>query len=325
MSKLIVALDPGKYLTKAIGKNLDSKDIEPENVSFRTKMYDLEDGELDVAGNSFLVNYGEKEVIIGEQGTEDGTDETNKASMLHKLASYVAITRYIKPDTENEVYMVLACPLNLLKSAEYKEEYKNYIMNDGKEVSITVDGLNYKFTVKEITLKAEGSGVIFLNKDKFKEKQYGIIDIGGLNMQFCLYVNGVAQADSRFTEMNGSNKLIEGLREDLEIMRKGKPLTYEQVENALKDKVLKLKNKEVEESRPIIKERIRKYIAGDVVKEITKRRIDLDSIHPLLVGGTSEYIKQEIKDIIEHIEVQDNPQWAPVEGLFKIAYAKYFK
>lgn len=325
MSKLIIALDPGKYLTKAIGKNLDSKDIEPENVFFRTKMYDLEAGELDVAGNSSLVSYGDKKVIIGEQGTEDGTDETDKATILHKLASYVAITRYIKPDTENEVYMVLACPLNLVKSAEYKEEYKNYIMNDGKEVNITVDGLNYKFTIKEITLKAEGSGVIFLNKEKFKGKQYGIIDIGGLNMQFCLYMNGVANPDSRFTEMNGSNKLIEELRETLERKIKGKILSYEQVEDALKNKVLKLQNKEIEESRQIIKDIVKKYITHDVVKQITRRRINLDSIQPLVVGGTCEYIKEELKDLVPHIEIQDNSQWAPVEGLFKIAYAKYFK
>ena len=326
MCKLILSVDSGKYLTKAVGITESSDDdlMEGKRVHLRSKMYDLADGDVELAGESFIVNYEGRNVILGEQGTIDGAGETNKATLLHKLCIYTAITQYIKPNESTDVYMVLSCPLNLLKSVEYKEEYKNFIMNDGKEVKIIVSGEEYAFTIKDITIKSEGSGVLYLNKERFYGCEVGLIDIGGLNMQFCKYINAVPQPESRFTEMTGSNKLIQDLKEDLEIFRKGKPVTFDQAEDALKSKVLRINNDDIDESREIIRQRIHKYITNDVIRNMTKRRISLELIQPVIVGGTCINIKEELKDEIENVEIQEDPQWASAEGLFKIACAKYF-
>lgn len=325
MSKLILTADSGKFMTKTIGVTYESNMLEGKRNSFRSKYYDLKDGDIELAGNSFFVEYEGEKIIIGEQGTIDGSSETNKATILHKLCIYTAITRYIRPKESTEVYIVLACPLNLLKSTEYKEEYKSFIMNGGKEITILVDSEEFNFIIKDITIKSEGSGILYLNKERFNDCEIGLIDIGGLNMQFCKYVNGVPQPESRFTEMTGSTKLIEDLREDLEIFRKGKPVTFGQAEQALQDKVLKLNNIEIDESREIIRNRISKYIENDVIRNITKRRISLDLLQPVVVGGTCINIKEELKVAIENIEIQEDPQWAPIDGLFKIAVAKYSK
>lgn len=37
----------------------------------------------------------------------------------------------------------------------------------------------------------------------------------------------------------------------------------------------------------------------------------------------SKSYKEELKNEIENVEIQEDPQWASVEGLFKIAFAKY--
>lgn len=325
MCKLILSMDSGKFLTKAIGLKSDDSLMEGKRVKVRSKLYDLSDGDVEMAGESFAVTYEGKNVIVGEQGTIDGSEETNKATWLHKLCIYTAITQYIKPHENTEVYMVLSCPLNLLKSVEYKEEYKNFIMNDGKEIHITVSDEEYVFTIKDVTIKSEGSGILYLNKERFYNCEIGLIDIGGLNMQFCKYVNGVSQPETRFTEMSGSNKLIQDLKEDLEIFRKGKPVTFEQAEAALRDKVLRINNNDIDESREIIKQRISKYIKNDVIRNITKRRISLDLMQPIVVGGTCINIKEELKNEIENVEIQEDPQWASVDGLFKIAYAKYYE
>lgn len=325
MSKLILSIDPGKFLAKAVGVNTTDGVIEGKRESFRSKMYDLNDGDIELAGESYLVEFEGENLIIGEQGTVDGAEETNKATPLHRLCVYTAITKYIKPEDATDVYMVLSCPLNLLKSVEYKEEFKSFIMNEGKEIKIKVNNKSYVFSIKDITIKAEGSGILYLNKERFLNREVGIIDIGGLNMQFCKYINGVAQpsAETRFTEMTGSNKLIQDLKDDLEIFRKGKPITFEQAEQALEDKVLKLNNVEIDETRDIIRNRIHKYITDDIIRPITKRRNSLDLLHPIVVGGTCLYIKEELKQDIENIDIQEDPQWVSVEGLFKIAYAKY--
>lgn len=320
--KVIMSLDPGKNRAKAVGIAGDVE-VTPKLETLRSKYYDFDNGDLDVAGDSCKISFEGKDYIVGEQGTIDATEETNKTSLIHKLCSYILITRYIKPDThDNEIYAVLACPLNLLKSPEYKEEYKAFIMNNGKEVSIVVGGNQYFFTIKDITIKSEGSGVLYLNKDKFINKEYLVIDIGGLNMQGCLYINGVAQAESRFTEMTGSTKLIQDIRDALEIYRKGRPVSLVQAETALKDKVFV----NIDETRPLIKDTIKKYILNDVVKPIQSRRIDLDTVIPLFIGGTILDIKEEVREVIKtnKIEIQDDPQMASVNGLFKIAYAKYY-
>ncbi|OPJ60680.1 hypothetical protein [Clostridium oryzae] len=218
---VILSIDSGKFLTKAIGLNTSDaaseKVTEGKRESFRSKIYYLENGDIDLAGKSYLISYEGQEVIIGEQGVLDGSEETNKATLLHKLCIYAAITRYIKPEGKEDVYLVLACPLNLLKSPEYKEEYKSFIANDNNEVNILVNGKDYKFTIKDITIKAEGSGILYLNKERFNDCEIGLIDIGGLNMQFCKYINGVAQPESRFTEMTGSNKLVQDLKEEINV------------------------------------------------------------------------------------------------------------
>lgn len=323
MDKLILSIDPGKFLTKAVGLSSNDNQLKGKRTSFRSKIYDLKDGDIEAAGESFAVEYEGLNLIVGEQGVNDGLEETDKATIIHKLCVYVAATRYIKPMEKAEIYMVLTCPLNLLKSTEYKQQYKNFIMNDGKDINIKVDGEEFNFVIKDITVKSEGSGVLYLNKERFENSEVGIIDIGGLNMQFCKYINAVPQPETRFTEMTGSNKLVQDAKEDLEIFLKGKPVTLGQAEQALKNKVLRINNNDIEESRDIIKIRIERYITNDVIKNITKRRVSLELLQPIVVGGTCLHIKEGIKNLITNAEIQEDPQWASVEGLFMIAYAKY--
>ncbi|MCR3758904.1 ParM/StbA family protein [Clostridium felsineum] len=328
MSKLIISIDPGKYLTKSIAlkDNEEITDVDflkDKRIFFRSKMYDLEDGDVELQGKSYLTEYDGRKIIIGDQGDVDGSEETNKATLLHKLCVYTAITQCIVPKEKIDVYMVLSCPLNLLKSKEYKDEYKEFIGNGGKEINILVNNENYIFTIKSITIKSEGSGILYLDKEKFSNCEVALIDIGGLNMQFCKYTNGFAVPESRFTEMTGGNKLVQDIKEALEITLRGKPISFEQSEQALKDKVLRINNSDVDESREIIKNKIQRYIKNDIVRNITKRRNSLELMQPIIVGGTCLNIKEELKSAIENIEIQNDPQWASVEGLFNIAYLKY--
>ena len=43
----------------------------------------------------------------------------------------------------------------------------------------------------------------------------------------------------------------------------------------------------MEESREVLRNRIHKYIVNDVIRKITKRRISLGLLQPIVVGGTS--------------------------------------
>ena len=103
MCKLILSVDSGKYLTKAAGITESGDDdlIERKKVHLRSKMYDLADGDVELAGESFIVNYKGRNVILGEQGTIGRAGETNKATCS---INYAYIQLYYDAMTSKRVY-----------------------------------------------------------------------------------------------------------------------------------------------------------------------------------------------------------------------------
>lgn len=321
-NELILALDIGKYETKAIGRKADGTVDDIKRVSFRTKSYDLDKGYIDLAGNSYKIQIDNKEYIIGEQGTEVSND-TSKTDLVHKLSAYCAISEYIQPETDTDIYLVLACPVSVLKQSQDKEEYKNYIGNNGEPIEIIVNDKKYKFTIKNTTIKAEGSGIIFTHFELFKDKTIPVIDFGGLNMGFSVYTNGVCKAEDRFTGNFGTQKLTIMIQDMLVSLSKGNEVAY-----YIAEKVLQLGYRtnlgEIDtESIEKVKEVKNKFL-HDALKTIKARGYALNEFDGIVfVGGTTQKLKEQIKKIFPGAFIPENSQWSTVEGLYKIAIAKY--
>lgn len=107
MNKYIIAVDAGKHTTKALGKMAYGNEI--KKVNFRTKMYDMANGDIELQGKSYKVKFDGNEYIVGEQG-ENVDNSNTKTSILHKLATYIAVTQLIKPNENSSVNMVIGCP-----------------------------------------------------------------------------------------------------------------------------------------------------------------------------------------------------------------------
>lgn len=325
--KTIISLDVGKYDTKATGKKLiEGSDEEQKlkKVYFRTKEHNLKDGFIDLEGNSYKVEFNGEEYIIGEQG-ENKSYDTSKTNLLHKLAAYTAITEYIEENTSNnKVYIVLACPLSVLKYQDTKEEYKKFIKGEG-EVKIKVNGKNYSFTIEDITIKAEGSGIVFLEKEKFRDSNVAVIDLGGLNMGFSLYRNGVCKNDDRFIEECGANILTELVREELTKYKNGNLVSYDQAEQALKKGFLPKAGKSDAESAKAIDFAKERYFnkVMDYVKAHGFKLDELDKV--IFVGGTSQNISSVINTELNHSYIPEDSQWCTCDGCYKIALKKYGK
>ena len=322
--QLILSLDVGKYDTKVIGRNINESTEDIKKICFRTKLYNLDNGYIDLEGNSYKVEFDGKEYIIGEQGEEKSYD-TSKTNILHKLSAYTAITQYLESNTSgNEVFMVLACPLSVLKIKESKEEYKNFIKGEG-EINIKVDGKEYKFEIKDITIKAEGSGILYLEKEKFKGFNVAVIDLGGLNMGFSLYRNGVCKNDDRFIEECGANTLTEIVREELVKYKNGNLVSYDQAEQALEKNYLPNFGKIDEGSTKAIEIAKEKYFNKiiDYIKSHGFKLEELDKV--IFVGGTSQKIASVIITSLEHSYIPNESQWCTCDGGYKIAIKKYKK
>lgn len=326
MKDYIIALDCGKNTLKALGRTAEGTVDDIKKVSFRSKMYDLKNGYVDVEGNSHKVKHDEIQCIVGDQGEEDTENySTSKTTLLHKICAYTAIAKFLEPNSkDNKIYMSLACPLSVLKIEKAKEEYKNFIKNDGI-IKINVDGNDYEFEIIDIVLKAEGSGILNINPEMFKNTEAAIIDFGGLNMGFSLYVNGSCKSNDRFIEEFGANKLINYVSEDLTTYKNGNIVKYDRAEKALNDGYLSDFGKPDNASIEIIN-RSKERFFKDAINIIERNGYQLGEIKSVIfVGGTTEKLQDVIRKNVSHAYIPEQPQWSTVEGIYKVAYAKYVK
>lgn len=325
MSNYVLASDIGKYETNLIGRDLSGTKEDIKKSHLRTKMYNLDNGYVDVEGdNSYKVSYDGKTYIIGEQG-QDKSYDTSKTNIIHKLACYTAITNYLEPRSKNnKVKMVLACPLSVLRTQSAKEEYKSFIKGDG-EINITVDGKDYNFEVEDITIKAEGSGILYLEPKRFEGKDVLVLDLGGLNLGGSLYRNKTCKSDDRFIEECGTDRLIELVRIQLMEYKKGNNVDSDTAEKALKDGGLK-KAGTLDEDSVVYLNKAKNNYFNEVMQHVKSHKINIDHLDEIIfVGGTSQHIKSIITKEIKHSYIPENSQWTTVEGLYKIAIKKYGK
>ncbi|MDU3522198.1 MAG: ParM/StbA family protein [Clostridium saudiense] len=324
MKKIILSADIGKYETELIGRDLALTADDRKTVRFRTKMYDLAEGYIDVEGNSHLVELNKKSYIVGEQG-QDKSEDTSKTQFLHQIACYTAITQFIEPGTkDNDIYMVLACPLSVLLIQDAKEEYKEFIKGKGP-IKIAVDGKDYEFEIKDIMIKAEGSGIIYLEPNLFNDQAVGIVDLGGLNMGWSLYNNKVCKKDDRFIEECGTDRLIDIVREQLAIYKKGNLVNKEIAEKALNEGGLKKAGK-IDTESTVYVEKAKELYFEEVLKNIKAHKFNIDELDRVVfVGGTSQHIKENITNKLNHSYIPVNSQLSTVEGLYKVAFKKYGK
>lgn len=317
----VVALDAGKYETKLIGRNVNGDVNSIERVNFRTKDYDLSKGYIDIEGNSHKVKFKEVERIIGQQGTEDGTTETSKMTLLHQLAAYTAITQILETNVNNKIKLVLACPLVTLRNAEAKEEFKNFIKGDGI-IKIEVDDIKYEFEIIDVTIKAEGSGIFILEHEQFVSKNVGIIDFGGLNMGFTIYRNCVVNPNERFIADFGVKELTFRVVDALTDLYNN-TVSYEQAESALENGYMtNMSEVDVESIKAINK--AKEDFLKDAITLIEKRGFKLEQLDKLIfVGGTTQKLREQIVQKYNKAMIPSNSQWTNVEGFYKIAVAKY--
>ncbi|MCD3240826.1 ParM/StbA family protein [Clostridium botulinum D/C] len=319
MSNVIIAVDAGKNMLKAIGTK--NSECEVKKVGFSSKYHITNDINEEIEGNSHIAKYEDKIYIIGDSGKAYDYD-SNKEKDIHKISAYTAITQFIEQSTkDNHIYMVLACPIDFIRSKELKDSYKEFIKGSG-EININIDGKDYNFIIEDITIKSEGSGVVYNNIELFKNEDVTVIDLGGVNFSFCIYSNCVAVKESRFARDFGGNYLIQLTRNALRDYTKGLPISENLALKSLIDDCLTLKNEKDSGSIEVIRKVKEEYLEK-IIGEIKASGQNIDLNKPVFCGGTAELIRNVIKNKYKFATVLENPQWNSVEGLYVIAKNKY--
>lgn len=303
---MLISIDPGKYATKAMSKS--------QRLTFRTKL--SLDPNIDITGNSYKVQFQNQAYIVGEMAEEQSYD-VSKASIVHKLATYTAISQLAY---DHRIQLVLGCPLSIYKNPDQKSRYKDYIW-DNHNVAITVNAAPYDFTIDNILILPESCGIVYLYPSLFKNKRVAVIDLGGLNMNFCIYDNYIHQVSSMFTLNLGGYDLEAKLLNELSSSY-NMVLNQQDARYIMQQGGLKLNGKIDNGSITLVNEIVEAYLSK-VLQAVKMHNFNLSTLDVCFVGGTSKLIENKIVEQVPHAYIPENSEWCNSEGFYKIGMMKY--
>lgn len=304
-----IAIDSGKFATKAVMQKADGSE---RFISFRTKMQ--ETARMDVQGKSFIVEFGGKRYLLGEQA-EVISSKTTKAEELHRIAAYTALAQLA--DSGDDIVVVIGCPLSVYENAESKKQYKEY-MFPTRQIDIKVNEMTKHLNVVSTIVLPESSGVIYLEQELCEKSAVGVIDIGGLNVNCCVYNKTVPVLSTLYTDNLGSNVLMQDLKNALAI-KYNEDIPNWMMEDVLTQGYL-TDNMSSDGIRPGSKEFIREFKKKHINKIIQKCEANgwnLRTTRLIFSGGTSELLKEEIRSVLPGATILAEPAKANVRGFLK--------
>lgn len=314
----LIAVDSGKDSTKFIFND----GLGLQRSMFRTKVQKVENFGVDVEKNTFLVEYNGENYLIGDMVGENKLNfDLTKKSIEHKLAIYVAIAKVLKKVESNKVKIAIGAPLNIYKNAKLKEEYREYIFNNG-HVSLKVNKEMINFEIDDVLVLPEGIGPIYMSMAEYKTKTT-IVDIGGLNTNICRFNNLVPDVNTMLVANKGGNILKSKIADAL-TERYGVIIYNADVEEILKDNgVVYLNGKPQNDSKGLI-EKIMKEHLLDIINFAKQNELDILSTNGKVVftGGGSLLLKEIIQRTYSHAKFSNDAQFSNALAFYKVLAIK---
>ena len=303
-----IAVDTGKFATKAVTLRGDGSE---RFITFRTKSE--ETMRTEAQGKSYIVEYKGRRYLVGEQA-EVSSAKLTKAEDIHRISAYTAIHQLSSGD--DTVVVAIGCPLSVFENPESKEAYKKYMFPD-RQIEIKVNETTKKLTILSVIVFPESSGNIYLDR-KYESMSAGIIDIGGLNVNACVYNKTMPIISTLFTENLGSNVLAQNLKNAL-ATKYGEDIPQWMMEDILRDGYVvdNMSSSGIREgSKEFIADFKKKHIES-IIKKCEANGWNLRLTRLVFTGGTSELLREEILQVIPGAIICEEPEKVNVRGFLK--------
>lgn len=303
-----IAVDTGKFATKAVTLRGDGSE---RFITFRTKSE--ETLRTEAQGKSYIVEYKGKRYLVGEQA-EVSSAKLTKAEDIHRISTYTAIHQLANGD--DTVVVAIGCPLSVFENPESKEAYKKYMFPD-RQIEIKVNETTKKLTILSVIVFPESSGIIYLDR-KYESMSAGIIDIGGLNVNACVYNKTMPIISTLFTENLGSNVLAQNLKNAL-ATKYGEDIPQWMMEDILREGYVvdNMSSSGIREgSKEFIADFKKKHIES-IIKKCEANGWNLRLTRLVFTGGTSELLRNEILQVIPGAIICEEPEKVNVRGFLK--------
>lgn len=318
----IVAVDSGKYQTKAVAGN---NEVEPKRFRMLTKAKPtMED--VSTSPNSHIIELNKEKYLLGSRSGLHDFD-TSKSKPLHKLCTYTAIAKTVP--NKSEIDLRIGCPLTHYSNRELRESYMKLMLNlpeDAKvdwskkldiTISFVVDGQKYEYTVVRLVVFPETSGFLVKYDHIFKSERVGIVDIGGLNVNGAVYESLEPNEDSFFTIEEGGNVFKQKLRQELNSSYPILNLQESDMENIVKKGFVRINTipNSTEQTRALIK-KFKSHFIDQIKQQMKSVGWSVETTQFIFVGGGSLLFEDELKAVPEFggLIISGNPVWDNVEG-----------
>jgi plasmid segregation protein ParM len=319
---LSIAIDTGKHSTKAVATTSQAL----QKIRFRTKVMEARDLGTEISGNSYLIEYEGKAYLIGDMVAEDKTNyDISKHSMEHLLCIYLAITRFIEKAESAKfgipnIRLAVNVPLSIYKNNTLKREYEQFILNNQKAVSLRVNNKPYIFRIQSVLLLPEAIGPVYSRISDFRGKRALVIDIGSLNISYCLFNDLVPKLDTMIMSNLGINILRSKIAERL-TSKYGIAVSDEDVEQILKDGYLYAYGVKQKDSKEIVENLISAHVS-EIFNYAKSRGITFNNTNVVFCGGGSILLKESILRQYPSASIENDSQFANVLSYKKIMEAK---
>ena len=204
----------------------------------------------------------------------------------------------------------------LFLDQEKRSEYVKFMSQPSHQewTEIMVGGDLHYFKINQVRALPETAGYPFRHYEKYMDDLVGVIDIGGLNINGCIYSQLSPVHQTCFTINRGGHHLSAEIQQRL-IQQLNRDIQGYQMEGIFK------RPKPAEE--PIIKEVVDGYMKL-ILNELRTRNWDIsqDGIPVILTGGTSYIIGRYVSNYFPQVIVSQDPIWDNVTG-FQV-YAEAF-
>lgn len=312
--KIVIAIDSGKFSTKWY----DGK----KKGNFRTTLKEIDAYDPTLRGA--FIEYKDKKYQVAETNGKVDTEKSKK-KIVHRLSILYALSE-MKVAPLHAINLVVGCPSDICKNQDERNEYAEYIKGEGT-IEIIINHKLHIFNIANVLVLPESSGVIFReeNYEKYANRLVGVVDIGGLNLQGCMYMECSPIHDSIFALNKGTNNLYAEIKTMLNSKKNedGSTNNYSDVQILYKLKYLN--NKELngltDEEIKLIKEKMKNHLLDNAFSEMESLQWNVKGMNLIFTGGGSELMKSEIKEL--GYEVSEDAIYDNVIGFYEVGVDYY--
>ena len=279
---MIIAIDTGKHTTKAL-------DARRTTFSVRTQ---LDDSPL-LPGGGYAVEYDGRSYVIGA-GASDY--DITKTKLCHKLTAYMAVALLAQ---DPDVDLVIGCPVTQFINKAAREEHAAYFRG---RVSIKINDTPHNFTVASVMVLPETIGAVMSGLPEYASGVIGVIDVGGLNVNACVYDRLKPVRESAFSMNEGGSIIAANIKRALNTATLSNYQDYE------------IPHVRDSKARPVVDSVLERQM-DRIIEEAKKFNWNVSALPVVFSGGGSLLLERQIR--ANGWAISKDPIWDNVKGFMK--------